>query len=106
MEPRRALLLPLADLLAVTREFICAEATRPGLDRCLRRHGLGKLQALELGYLNMDVKYLPQMADETQRRYLFVATDSATRWVFVAVKKNKTAASAKPTAPAHGTAQV
>jgi transposase InsO family protein len=43
----------------------------------------------------MDVKYLPQMADETFRRYLFVAIDRATRWVFVAIKANKTAASAK-----------
>ena len=43
----------------------------------------------------MDVKYLAQMADETQRRYLFVAIERATRWVFVAIKKNKTSASAK-----------
>ena len=41
MELRRTLLLPLDDLLAVTREFICAKATRSGLDRCLRRHGVG-----------------------------------------------------------------
>jgi len=110
VELRRTLLLPLDDLLAVTREFICAQASRSGLDRCLRRHGVGNLNALkpaqpcaghksfksyEPGYLHMDVKYLPQMADETQRRYLFVAIDRATRWVFVAIKKNKTAASAK-----------
>ncbi len=43
----------------------------------------------------MDVKYLPQMADETSRRYLFVAIDRATRWVFVAIKSNKSAASAR-----------
>ena len=43
----------------------------------------------------MDVKYLPQMADKSRRSYLFVATDQATRWVFVAVKKDKTAASAR-----------
>ena len=43
----------------------------------------------------MDVKYLPQMADETRRRYLFVAIDRATRWVFVAIKADKTAASAR-----------
>lgn len=35
------------------------------------------------------------MADEAQRRYLFVAIDRATRWVFVQVKAHKTAASAK-----------
>lgn len=37
---RRTLLLPLIDLLAVTREFLCPEVSRPGLDRCLRRHGV------------------------------------------------------------------
>jgi len=107
---RRTLLLPLDDLLAVTREFLCPKASRSGIDRCLRRHGVGNLNALkpatprephkrfksyEPGYLHVDVKYLPQMADETQRRYLFVAIDRATRWVYVAIKSNKTAASAK-----------
>lgn len=106
---RRTLLLPLDDLLAVTREFICPNVSRSGLDRCLRRHGAGNLNALkprepavahkafksyEPGYVHMDVKYLPQMQDESQRRYLFVAIDRATRWVFVQFKANKTAASA------------
>lgn len=35
------------------------------------------------------------MADETRRRYLFVAIDRATRWIYVALKPNKTAASAE-----------
>jgi transposase InsO family protein len=110
VELRRTLLLPLDDLLAVTREFICDKVSRSGLDRCLRRHGVGNLNALkpkepaqphkafksyEPGFLHMDVKYLPQMADETARRYLFVAIDRATRWVFVAIKANKSAASAR-----------
>ena len=43
---RRALQLPLDDLLAVTREFLCAAVSRSGLDRCLRRHGVGNLRAL------------------------------------------------------------
>ncbi len=107
---RRTLLLPLDDLLAVTREFICPHVSRSGLDRCLRRHGASNLSALkprepapapkafksyEPGYVHMDVKYLPQMQDENSRRYLFVAIDRATRWVFVQLKANKTAASAK-----------
>ena len=107
---RRTLLLPLDDLLAVTREFICPHVSRSGLDRCLRRHGAGSLNALkpqtpqpahkafksyEPGYVHMDVKYLPQMQDESSRRYLFVAIDRATRWVFVQLKANKTAASAQ-----------
>lgn len=104
------MLLPLDDLLAVTREFICPAVSRSGLDRCLRRHCVGNVNALkpvkpkephkafkayEPGYLHVDVKYLPQIADETKRRYLFVAIDRATRWVFVAVKADKAAASAK-----------
>lgn len=107
---RKTLLLPLDDLLAVTREFLCPEVSRAGLDRCLRRHGVGNLKALlppvektphkafkayEPGYLHMDVKYLPQMQDETSRRYLFVAIDRATRWVFIALKPNKSSASAR-----------
>jgi len=39
---RGTLLLPLDDLLAVTREFIHPEVSRSGLDRCLRRHGVSK----------------------------------------------------------------
>ncbi len=107
---RRTLLLPLDDLLAVTREFLCSEVSRSGLDRCLRRHGVGNLNALKPqaepvahkafksyvpGYVHVDVKYLPQMPDEKSRRYLFVAIDRATRWVFVQIKSHKTAASAR-----------
>ncbi len=43
----------------------------------------------------MDVKYLPQMADESLRRYLFVAIDRATRWVFIRIYNSKTAANAR-----------
>jgi len=34
-------------------------------------------------FLQVDIKYLPQMPDETSRRYPFVAIDRATRWVFL-----------------------
>ena len=43
---RQTLLLPLDDLLAVTREFIHPAVSRSGLDRCLRRHGVSNLSAL------------------------------------------------------------
>ncbi|PAT41552.1 IS481 family transposase [Vandammella animalimorsus] len=107
---RKTLLLPLDDLLAVTHEFINDKVSRSGLDRCLRRHGVGNLHALKPkqpapthqpfkhyvpGYVHVDVNYLPQMQDESRRRYLFVAIDRATRWVFVQIKPNKSAASAK-----------
>lgn len=95
---RRTLLLPLDDPLAVTREFLRQPVSRSGLDRCLRRHGVGSIKALkpqepavaykaiksyEPDYVHMDVKYLPKMQDESQRRYLFVGIQWATRWVFV-----------------------
>jgi len=107
---RRTLMVSLDDLLAVVREFLNPDASRSGLDRCLRRHGVGNLRdlkakearpkrsgfkAYEPGYIHIDVKYLPQMADETSRRYLFVAIDRATRWVFVRVYNSKTAANAR-----------
>ena len=76
---RKTLLLSLDDLLAVMREFVNPDVSRSGLDRCLRRHGVSNLRALqpqarkathapfaayEPGYVHIDVKYLPQMADE------------------------------------------
>jgi len=107
---RKTLLLPLDDLLSVVREFLNPNVSRSGLDRCLRRHGVGNLRELkpkaprpahkpfkayEPGYLHIDVKYLPQMAEEERRRYLFVAIDRATRWVFVRIYPAKTAANAR-----------
>ena len=76
---RKTLLVSLDDLLAVVREFLNPNVSRSGLDRCLRRHGIGNLRdlqakaarpkhsgfkAYEPGYVHIDVKYLPQMADE------------------------------------------
>jgi transposase InsO family protein len=37
----------------------------------------------EPGFVHIDIKYLSRMPDETSRRYLFVAIDRATRWVFM-----------------------
>lgn len=80
------------------REFLNPNVSRSGLDRFLRRHGVSNLRELqaraarpkrsgfkacEPGYIHTDVKYLPQMADETAHRYLFVTIDRATRWVFI-----------------------
>ncbi len=111
IELRKTLLLPLDDLLTVTREFLNPDVSRSGLDRCLRRHGVSNLQALipppedgaaptkisknyEPGFIHVDIKYLPQMPDEDVHRYLFVAIDRASRWVYVAILGAKTAAHA------------
>ena len=109
---RTTLLLPLDDLLAITREFILPDLSRSALDRCLRRHGVSNLRSLqpkedkeptpkksfkdyEPGFVHIDVKYLPQMPDEKQRKYLFVAIDRASRWVYLEILKDKSARSAK-----------
>jgi transposase InsO family protein len=42
------------------------------------------------GFLHVDIKYLPKMPDETSHRYLFVAIDRATRWVFFKIYANQT----------------
>ena len=47
------------------------------------------------GFVHVDVKYLPQMADESRRTYLFVAIDRATRWVYLEILPDKSARSAK-----------
>jgi transposase InsO family protein len=119
------------------REFLNPNVSRAGLDRCLRRCAIlrqwskpngecmGNLRdrrakaarpkgsafkACEPGYLHVDVKYLPQMADgaadrktvrwtvfpPNARRSLFVAIDRATRWVFIRIFKARTAANARP----------
>lgn len=108
---REMLLLPLDDLLAVTREFIHPGLSRSALDRCLRRHGVSNLKALmpkeegskppvkgfkeyAPGFVHVDVKYLPQMPGQDQRTYLFAAIDRATRWVYVEILEDKSATSA------------
>ena len=108
VELRKTLLLPTDDLLAVTREFINPAVSRAGLGRCLRRHNVSDLRNLMAekeaeepavkktfkdyvpGFLHMDIKYLPQMPDETARRYLFVAIDRATRWVYMEIYADQT----------------
>ena len=111
---RKTLLLPLDDLLTVIREFINPKVSRSGLDRCLRRHRVSNLRQLRQsldkiepsakhksfksyapGFVHVDIKYLPKMQDEAKRRYLWVAIDRASRWVYVEIHDNKSAQTAK-----------
>ena len=108
---RESLLLSLDDLVFVTKRFINSAASRSAIHRLLKREGLSRLADLqpvaegealpkktfkdyEPGYLHADVKYLPKLTDQDKHGYLFVAIDRATRWVYVEVKPDKTAASA------------
>jgi transposase-like protein/transposase len=114
VELRKSLLLPLDDLLAVIREFIQPAMSRSALDRCLRRHGVSRLVDLipesddhqknkpvksfkdyQPGFIHADIKYLPKMPDEQSRKYLFVAIDRATRWVYMEIRASKSAESAQ-----------
>ena len=107
IELRRSLLLTLDDLVAVTKQFINAKASRSGISRCLRRHGVNRLRDLypkdpqtnkpvknfkdyPPGFFHIDIKYLPKMPDEDKRSYLYVAIDRATRWVFAVVYAEQT----------------
>lgn len=107
MAIRETLWLPLDDLLVVVREFLNPAVSRSGLARCMKRHGLNRRPVEDKdapiapktfkdyapGFIHVDIKYLPQMADETTRRYLFVAIDRATRWVFVRIYPDQNQAS-------------
>jgi transposase-like protein len=80
---RTAVLRPLADLLAVVHEFIEPDLCRSALKRGFKGRGLSRLpapkvdqkatkpfKAYELGYVEIDVKHLPQMRDEKTRSHL------------------------------------
>ena len=92
------------------REFLNPTVPRSGSDHCLPRHGLGRLRdckakgdkskfsgskASELGNIHIDVKYPPHMANKMSRGYLFVAINRASRRVFIAMYRHKTAATAQ-----------
>ena len=95
------LYLPLGDLLYITKKYINLEVSCSGVACLLKRHGMSKLadvipqsegettlpkktfKSYEPGFIHSDIKYLPQMADKSSQRYLFVAIDHATRWVFL-----------------------
>ena len=108
-EIRKTTLLPLDDLLEVVNNF-GIKITRSALDRALRRNGLanlnkylaslnpeekqknGEFKEYEIGYIHIDIKYLPKIEDN--REYLYVAIDRATRFVFVDIMPDKSSQSA------------
>jgi len=94
--------LPLDDFLVVTRELLCPEVSRPGLDHCLHHHEVGNLRTLHAArggeccssafnaylssHLKIYINYLPQLAVKTSWRYLLVL------WVYLAIHLNNKAA--------------
>jgi len=113
VELRKTLLLPLDDLLVVTREFIsiptppapvwtavCAAMGCPTSRPLLPPEDGAPTPPHKTfkdyppGFVHVDVKYLPQLPDEDHRTDLFAAIDRATRWVYVEILADKSARSA------------
>lgn len=111
---REFLRLGLDDLLMVAREFLNPRLSRSALHRMLKRREVPTLAELarqdaeddeapkhkpfrdyEPGFVHIDIKHLPQMPDERQKRYLYVAIDRATRWVYLEVRKSQSAQDAR-----------
>ncbi|WP_457572188.1 IS481 family transposase [Desulfovulcanus sp.] len=107
LELRQTFLLPIDDLLVIVREFLKPDMTKSSLYRLLKRHNMHRLSELipqeenssrqpksfkdyEPGFVHVDVKYLPKMPDERHHKYLFVAIDRATRWVYLEIRASKT----------------
>ncbi|MEF8982685.1 IS481 family transposase [Thiohalorhabdus sp.] len=114
VELRRLLWLPLDDLLRLGREFLKPDLSPSALERCLKRNGVSNLQALkaeqlgeeprpnrktfkdyEVGFVHAAIKYLPQLPEETQRRYRYVAIDRASRWVYFEIRADRRKGSAR-----------
>lgn len=114
VELRQLLWLPLDDLLRLGREFLKPDLSRSALERCLKRNGVSNLAQLkadqlgeepqpapktfkdyQVGFVHMDIKYLPQLPEETKRRYLYVAIDRASRWVDFEVRADRKQRSAR-----------
>ena len=100
--------LSLYDLLAVVQEFIHPQMSRSALDGLLRRRGESRLpepdkpaahsqpfKAYKPGFVHVALTYLPQLAHDDSRCYVFVAIDRATRWVFISIAEARTAAAAR-----------
>ncbi|GHB08934.1 hypothetical protein GCM10009038_03070 [Salinicola rhizosphaerae] len=111
---RESLCLGLDDLLVVAREFLNSRLSSSGLHRMLQRRDVPTLAELaqqdvgddenprykpfggyEPGYVNIDIKHLPQMPDEEQKRYLYVAIDRTTRWECLEIRSSQSAEGAR-----------
>jgi transposase InsO family protein len=108
---RRATGFPLDDLTFVLRHFL-PHLNRDSIYRVLKSEGLnrrppkptslpargqGRFRDYDLGFVHIDVKHLPKLrtADgEVRKRYLYVAIDRCSRFVFLAVYDAENAANA------------
>ena len=103
IELRCTLDLPLDDIVEVMQRCVNAKLSRSAIHRCLKRHGISsrkamprhKPQAFETspcGFIHLDIKYLSTLGGK--RAYAFVAIDRATRYVYVEILYERSAAAA------------
>ena len=104
-ELRKSLALSLDDIVEVMHRCVNPKLSRSAIHRTLQRHALSKKEAAPkskagkfetsqpLGFIHLDVKYLPRL--HGKRAYVFVAIDRATRYVYVEIFDDRTAASAR-----------
>jgi transposase/transposase-like protein len=93
----------LDELVPILKPFI-PKINRYNLYRVLKNNGLNKLPKenapkdkkkhsqfadYPIGYVHIDVKYMPKLVNEEKRKYLFVAIERNTRYVYIALKDNK-----------------
>jgi transposase InsO family protein len=108
---RRATGFPLDDLTFVLRHFL-PHLNRDSVYRVLKSEGLnrrppkptslpakgqGRFREYDLGFVHIDVKHLPKLRTangEVRKRYLYVAIDRCSRFVFLAVYDAENAANA------------
>ncbi len=110
-EIRRSTGLGINSLAEVLKPFI-PQVSRNNINRCLNRYGIieeerrqkealkqkrlvGKFEECVPGYIHVDVKWLPKLPGESERKVLFVAIDRATRLVYIAIKDKKDAYNAE-----------
>jgi len=69
VELRTRLLLSLDELLEVCKQFINPNASRSGLQRCLKRHGVSKLADMEDSGVTSDADEPVQVAIEDRKKH-------------------------------------
>ena len=104
VELRTALALPLDDIVEVMRRCANPKASRSGVHRCLKRHGVsarpppqgdqpasgGTFGDTPIGFIHVDLKHLTRL--EGQPAFVFVAIDRATRFVHIEIVTQRDAA--------------
>ena len=111
---REFLRLGLGDMLMVAREFLNPRMSRSALHRMLKcrevqtpaelsRQDAGDdhkprhkpFKDYEPGDVHIGIKHLPQIPDKQQKRYLSVAINRATRWVYLEIKNSQSSKDAQ-----------